>query len=41
VGEVTGMVGAYAIDGETGRLTKGVDFPAGTRPNWVEIVNLA
>lgn len=39
-GQDSGRVAAYAIDGTRGRLTRFADQPAGTNPNWVEIIRL-
>jgi 6-phosphogluconolactonase (cycloisomerase 2 family) len=30
----------YAIDQDTGRLTKATSAPVGQQPNWVEFVDL-
>jgi 6-phosphogluconolactonase len=40
VGQVSNGLTSYAIDGETGKLTKLKQYPVGKNPNWVEIVTL-
>ena len=39
VGQTSNQMSVYAIDGD-GRLTKLADYPMGTNPNWVEIIDL-
>jgi 6-phosphogluconolactonase len=34
----TGVISAYAIDAETGKLTKGVQFETGPQPSWIELI---
>jgi 6-phosphogluconolactonase len=38
LGEDTGKMVAYAIDGGTGKLIKGVELALGQKPNWIEFV---
>lgn len=40
-GQDTGIISAYTIDRDTGRLTRGIQFEAGPQPNWIEFVDLA
>ena len=39
-GQLSTRMSSYAIDGESGNLTKLNDYPVGKNPNWVEIVKL-
>ena len=39
VGQTSNRMSVYAI-GADGRLTKLADYPMGTNPNWVEIIDL-
>lgn len=39
-GQDTGNISAYAIDHETGKLAKGVQFSVGPQPNWIEMIDL-
>ena len=39
-GQLSTRMSSYAIDGESGNLTKLNDYPVGRNPNWVEIVKL-
>ena len=40
VGQTSNRMSVYAIDGGSGRLAKLADYPMGTNPNWVEIIDL-
>ena len=40
VGELSNALSSYAIDPESGKLTKLKDYPMGESPNWIEIVDL-
>ena len=39
-GQLSTRMSSYAIDGESGKLTKLDDYPVGGNPNWIEIVAL-
>ena len=39
-GQLSTRMSSYAIDGESGNLTKRNDYPVGKNPNWIEIVEL-
>ena len=39
-GQLSIRMSSYAIDGESGNLTKLGDYPVGKNPNWIEIVTL-
>jgi len=39
-GQDTGNISAYAIDHDTGKLAKGVQFEIGPQPNWIEFIDL-
>jgi 6-phosphogluconolactonase len=40
VGQLSHSMSSYRIDGESGKLIKLKEYPMGTNPNWVEIVDL-
>jgi 6-phosphogluconolactonase len=39
-GQLSTHMSSYAIDGDSGKLTKLNEYPVGKNPNWVEIVRL-
>ena len=39
-GQLSTRMSSYAIDGDSGKLTKLDDYPVGKNPNWIEIVGL-
>lgn len=40
VGQLSNGMSSYAIDKDTGKLTKLKQYPVGKNPNWVEIIDL-
>src|SRR5262249_43361406 len=39
-GQTSNRIAVHAIDGHDGRLTRVSDTPAGSNPNWIEVVDL-